>query len=112
MDSIASVMVENTLQITARQPNVGNDNPPEHFITDTTSDCDNNMLVLTSTHIHSDVLPSTNTENHSIYQFFSSINEVRTRTITDVFGYNCIFIMIYKTCIWSYYSLGNITITY
>ena len=34
------------------------------------------MPVLTSTHIHSVVLPSANTTNHSIYYYFSSTVEV------------------------------------
>ena len=47
------------MQITTQQPAVSNHDPLEHYVTDTTNDCQDHMLVLTSTHIHSVVLPST-----------------------------------------------------
>ena len=66
-----STMMDNTLQrITQQQPFVFTEVDPEHYVT-TTNDCQDNMPVLTSTHIHSTsvVLPST---NNSIYSYFSS----------------------------------------
>ena len=63
------------LQMTTQQPAVSNHDPLEDCVTDTTNDCQDNMLVITSTHIHSDVLPSV---NHSVYNYFSSAFEVAT----------------------------------
>ena len=77
MDGIASSMMDNTLQMTIQQPAVSNHDPLEQYVSDTTNACQDNMLVLTSTHIHSVVLPSTNT----IYRYFSSTFEV------SVFGH-------------------------
>lgn len=58
-------------QIPTQQPTVSNHHPLEHFVTDTPNDCQDNMLVLASTHIYSVVLPATNTANYSIYPYFS-----------------------------------------
>ena len=70
MDTSSNMMV----QVTTQQPAVSNhDDPLEHYVTDTTNDCQDDMLVLTSTHIHSVVLPSV---NHSIYCYFSYAFEV------------------------------------
>jgi len=57
--------LDNTLQMTIQQPAVSNHDPLEQYVSDTTNACQDNMLVLTSTHIHSVVLPSTNTAKHS-----------------------------------------------
>ena len=72
-----SSMMDNALQMTIQQPAVSNHDPLEQYVSDTTNACQDNMLVLTSTHIHSVVLPSTNT----IYRYFSSTFEV------SVFGH-------------------------
>ena len=62
------------VQTTTQQPAISNhDDPLEHYVTNTTNDCQDSMLVLTSTHIHSVVLPSV---NHSIYCCFSSAFKV------------------------------------
>ena len=67
--------------MTIQQPAVSNHDPLEQYVSDTTNACQDNMLVLTSTYIHSVVLPSTNTVNNCIYYYFSSTFEV------SVFGH-------------------------
>ena len=57
-----SSIMDNTLQMTIQQTAVSNHDPLEQYISDTTNACQDNML---ATHIHSVVLPSTNTTKHS-----------------------------------------------
>ena len=71
-----SSMMDSTLQRIIQQPFVYSQVDPEHYVTDTTNPYQDNMLVLTSTHIHNVVLPSSNTANHSIYSYFSSTFQV------------------------------------
>ena len=68
-----SSMMDNTLQRITQQPFAFTKVYPEQYVTPT-NDYQDHMLVLTSTHMYSAVLPSTNTTvtNHSIYSCFSS----------------------------------------
>ena len=72
-----SSMMDSTLQmITQQKAFVCSKVDLEHCVTDTTNAYQDNMLVLTSTHTHSVVLPSSSTANHSIYHYFSSTFQV------------------------------------
>ena len=71
-----SSMMDSTLQMITQQPFVCSKVDPEHYVTDTSNAYQDNVLVLTSTHTHNVVLPSSNTANHSIYNYFLSTFQV------------------------------------
>ena len=71
-----SSMMDSTLQMITQQPFVCSKVDPEHCVTDTTNAYQDNVLVLTSIHTESVVLPSSNTANYSIYHYFSSTFQV------------------------------------
>ena len=87
-----SSMMDSTLHMITQQPFVCSKVDPEHYVTDTTNAYQDNVLVLTSTHTHSVVLPSSSTANYSIYHYFSSTFQVASllSVLSNHFSYTYI----------------------
>ena len=97
----SSMRDTNLLQMpTMHQPAISNHYPLELQATDATNACRDNMVALTFSHMHSVVLPSANTENHSLYYFVSSAFEV-----ASTYSYSYMYKYSYKplySCNWLY----------